>query len=286
MNDFQTVKNKRAPLRPGYLCVTIALTLAVCALGCMSVISSCEPNARYFTSSPLSTAFCVALALSAVSSVGALFIFKKERINITESNEGYAKAAKYLNLLPAALSLCVTIFFLSSKVLGEWGNAVIISSAVASLYFILKLFPRFIVMTVIFGVGVFALGAVVIASLYLDLAIELNSHFKLLVQFGAAGIILGTIADLRLILSPEAPKGFKLPDREFVRIGARGYIALKSLSLTLTATCASVVILYFIKGNSALGPHYLLYSVLYLAYAISAVSELIGAVISVIKGHI
>ena len=286
MNDFKTFKDMRTQLRVGYICVALAITLAVCTLGCMSVVSSCKEGARYFSASATVTIFAIGIALSIALSFAALFVFKKEPFHLADSSDGYAKVARYSSALPALASLGIAVFALLDGIFGAWGNAVMILGAVASLYFILKLCDRFPIAAVISGFGVFALCTVIITSLYLDLTIELNSHFKLLVQFGAAGMILGTIADLRAKLSPKAPNGFKLSDRDFIKIGVKGFIFLKLLALTLCAVCASVIILYFAIGHSALGAHYLAYSLLYLAYAISSASELIGAVISVIKGHI
>ena len=298
MNDFGTVKDKGAQFRIGYLCVTIALTIAVCALGCISVVSSCESDARYFSASTAVTVFAIAIALSIALSFAALFIFKKEPIKSADMSDGYARAARYSSVLPAFVSLGVALFSLFNEGLEQWSNAVMIFGALSALFFTLKLFTRLVTLKAVSGFGVFLLGAVIIASLYLDMTIELNSHFKLLVQFGAAGMILGTIADLRTLLSPSSPKKAKTSNdigeaensakdgEEVIKITARGFIFLKLLASTLCAVCSSVIILYFAVGNSALGTHYLVYSVLYLAYAISVVFELIGAIISVINGHI
>ncbi len=286
MNDFKPDKDNKTQLRTGYLCAIIALVLAISALGSMSVVSSCEKDARYLSASGMVTAFAIGLILAAVLSISALFIFKKERVELSASDEWYAKVARCSSLLPAALSLFVTAFAPFDSTLGEWGNAVMICGAISTLFFILKLFPRYIAATVISGFGIFALCAVIIASLYLDLLIEINSHFKLLVQFGAVGVILGTIADLRATLSSKIAGQQESAERESIKIRARGYVFLKSLALTLSAACASVIILYFIEGNTAFGAHYLVYSLLYLAYAVSVIAELIRAVLSVNTSHI
>ena len=286
MKDIDTVKDRTAPIRIGYLCVIIALILAVGTIGCMAVVTACEKDARYFSDAAMPVAFAIGIVIAILASFVPLFIFKKEPLDAVDSTAYAAKAARFSNLLPALLSLCVAFFALADEVLGEWGNAVLICGLIAALFFALKLSSRLEALKVISGFGIFALGAVIIASLYLDLTVEINSHFKLLVQFGAAGMIIGTMADLRAALSPRAPDGFKLSNREFIKIGVRGYVFLKSLSLALCVICASVIILYFIEGNTAFGIHYLVYSFLYAAYAVSTLTELIVTVLLVCKSHI
>lgn len=287
MNDFKAVKKSgEAQLRLGYLCAILALTLAVCALGCVSVVSSCEKDARYFSPSIIPAVFAIGIVLAVALSFSALFIFRKERTDFTDTSDAYSKVTRCTNLLPALLSLCLSLFALFDESLGEWGNAVMICGAVASVFFIFKFLSRYAIAKVISGFGIFALGAVIIASLYLDLTVEINSHFKLLVQFGATGMLIGTIADLRAALSPKASEGSASSDSELVKIGVRGFIFLKSLALVPCLVCSAVIILYFAEGNAAFGLHYLIYSLLYLAFAVPCAMELIGAVISVVKSHI
>lgn len=286
MND--SIKNARTAryIRIGYLCVVVALALAACAIGCMAVISSCAPNARYFDRSPMFFTFIALLALTVVTSFASLFIFEKERIDVLSAQERYEKVAKYSNGVTVLASLLVAVFALVDDSFGEWGNTVLILSLVVCLFYALKTFSRAIVLTVISGFGVFVLSAVIIASLYLDQVIELNSHFKLLVQAGAAGMIFGTIADLRARLSPKVPEGSKVSDSDFFRIGVRGYLLLKSISLLLCSAPATVVIIYFLEGNTAFRAHYFIYSCLYLASAVPSLCELISATRSAIKSHI
>ena len=281
MNDIDAVKDRTAPIRIGYLCVIIALVFAVATIGCMAVLTSCERNARYFSDTAMSVVFAIGIAVAIIASFVPLFIFKKEQLNADDSTQSPNKIARFSNLLPAFLSLGMAFFALADETLGKWGNAVLICGLVAALFFALKLSYRPSVLKVISGFGIFALGAVIIASLYFDLAIEINSHFKLLVQFGAAGMMIGTMADLRAALSLKST-----PNRDYIKIGVKGYVFLKSLSLTLCVVCAAVIILYFIEGNTAFGLHYLIYSLLYVSYAVSALTELIVTVLSVCKSHI
>ena len=286
MKDMDTAEGRMAPIRIGYLCVIVALAIAVATIGCMAVIGACEEDARYFSDATMPRLFAIGIAVAIAVSFVPLFIFKKE-LPLNFDLSGYdIKTARFSNLLPALLSLYAAFFALTDEVLGQWGNAVLICSLITALFFALKIFPRFTVPKVISGFGVFVLGAVIIASLYLDHVIEINSHFKLLVQFGAAGMILGTMADLRVELSARTPDGSKLPDSQFSKIGVKGYVFLKSLSLTLCLVCSAAVIIYFAKGNTAFGLHYLAYSLLYVSCALSALTELIVTVLSVTKVHI
>ena len=273
MKSFERIKDVRSHLKIGYLAVTLATTLAATAVGCMSVISSCEPSSRYFEKTPMSVVFAILLVLSLLLPFAVLLIFKKEDVDATSANQSYKIIARYSNILPALLSAILAVFALVYDGLGQWSNAVMVLAAVVCIFFVLKLFSRSTVLTVLTGFGVFALCAIIITSLYLDLVIELNSHFKLLTQFGAVGMILGTIADMRSMLSV-SPSNRK--------IGIKGYLLLKSVSIAMCAVCSLVIIIYFLEGNKAFEIHYLFYSLLYLAHAISSTAEAIGALRAVV----
>ena len=287
MNDSKkTARDSIAPIRIGYVCVHLAIILATVALGCMAVTYSCEHNARYFLSTTTTTFLWATLCLSILLSFGVLFLFKKEPIEHLSSMIKSAYVARISNVFPAVLSVLVMLFALFEETLGKWSDLVLILGALSAVFFILKAFKKPTSSKAITGLAVFGLCAVIIASLYLDFKIELNSHFKLLVQFGAAGVICGVIADIRAALSSSFYESSKTVQRNYVRITVRGYLFLKLLSVALSLVCSVTVAIYFAEGNTALGMHYLLYSLFTLAYAVSSICEIIAAVISVIKSHI
>ena len=107
----------------------------------------------------------------------------------------------------------------------------------------------------------FALGAAIIALLYLDFNIELNSPFKLAVQFGAVALILGTIADARSMLS---------------RIKAGWFIFFKSISSSLCLICCGLIFTAFGRGFKIFPDVYFVLSTLYACYAINSIAEIIS----------
>ena len=286
MNGSNTHKDRRAQLKVGFVCANLAAISAACSTGCISVISSCEPNARYFSPSVTVNIFWALLAFSIALSFVVLFLFKREPVSFLGSHLKSAKVARISNILPALLSAFVTLYAISKDSLGQWGKAVIILGTISIAFFVLKLFVRPIAAKALTGMAVFALCAVIIASLYLDFSTELNSHFKLLTQFAAAGVICGVIADIRAALSSSFYNSSKKIQRNYVRVYMRGYVFLKLVSILAASACSAAVILYFAKGYSAFGAHHLVYSLFALSYALSSTCELIAAVIGVVKSHI
>lgn len=256
------------------VCVIFALTAAACVYGSLAV-SGAEKLGRYLPNSAESTAFSISL-VAALVAVVIMLIFGKvaERITVKVDGNSVAEESKAtkvswiisrcFSIFPAAISFYVFYFAFSDESLGTWGNAVMLTAFITSLFFLFKIFKGMRAGKVISGFGVFALCAMIIASLYLDHEIELNSDFKLLVQFGAAGIILGTIADIRVVL---------------LRIKSRWYITLKAIAFIL-CVISSVIMLSAPVAESGLFPvAYFVYSKLYLAYVIPTALEIISALI-------
>ena len=279
-------KDKRAQAKIGFVCAHLAAILATCALGCMAVVSSCEPNARYFLPSITFNIFLAFLFGSAALAFAALFIFKREPISFMASPLKSARVARFSSILPALASFLTVWYAASDDSLGGWGKAILICGAVSIAFFVLKLFKHQIAPKALTGMAVFALCAVIVASLYLDFSIELNSHFKLLTQFAAAGVICGVIADIRAALSSSFYDSPKKVQRNYVRVYMRGYVFLKLISTLVASACSATVILYFAKGNTAFGTHYLVYSIFAFSYAVSSTCELIAALISAVKSYI
>ena len=276
MNDSKNYKDSAALFRTVCISAVIILAVTVAVIGCIAVVSTRTENSHYISKSVIRTLFFVGLVVSLISSVTLPISFKRARIDFTSSQDPFYAAGRYLSLLPALFSLLVSAFAIfEGGELAEWRAAVILLALCTTLFFTLKSLGRRGAGVILSGFASFMLFAVIIISLYLDLSIEINSHFKLLVQFGAVGMMLGTMADIRLMLTPKGSDD----NAELVRIRGFGFVALKSLSLILTAACASVVSICFAAGNTSLGNHYLVYSLLYLAYAISVICELVATAV-------
>ncbi len=256
------------------VCVLFALTLAACIFGSLAVSGEGEIG-NYLPHVAKATAFRITLACALAVAVALLFIFKNDRKGKQPNGEGEeCEPSRYLSVtelisrclsvLPAIVAFYVFYFALTDESLGSWGNAVMTSAFVSALFFLFKIFKNARVGKVICGFGVFALSAVVIASLYLDHVIEINSDFKLLVQFGAAGVIMGTIADIRVTLS---------------RISRAWFISLKASALVLCAACSAVILSLSVAHGEAFPLSYFVYSRLYLACAVPFGFEIISALI-------
>ena len=286
MNTSEKARNIALPLRLAYVCILLALVSAACVMAGVAIDTSYEAGARYFTDTPNATAFLAIMIAATVFSFVALFIFKKEPIDLNGTPSAVLWIIRSSNLIPALLALNVAYFALTAESLGQWANTILLFATVTTVFFALKILPGATVPKVISAFGVFALGAVIIASLYLDHVIELNSHFKLLVQFGSVGVILGTVADARAFLSAPVSASTDPRKDEFVKIRAGGYLFLKSISLVLCASCATATLLCFAAGDAAFDASYCIYSMFYFAHAVSSVFEIAGALIPSIKSHI
>ena len=146
---------------------------------------------------------------------------------------------RIFNLIPACgAAFTAYLFFYFSSAEGffesenKWAMYISVCGFICAAFFILKILGNKMLPNVMAGlrvlgsIGVFAFCALIIVSLYLDYTTELNSHFKLSVQFGAVGVMLSTMADARSALGG---------------ITTRRYLAFKSAALTLTSTCAASV---------------------------------------------
>lgn len=211
------------------------------------------------------------------------------------------------NIFPAcgaAISAYLFFYFSTAENIFEgenkWAGYISLCAGAASAFFILKIFgnkafPKLAAgLRVLTAIGVFALCTLIIISLYLDYSTELNSHFKLAVQFGAVGVMLGTMADARSALG---------------NVTVRRYIAFKSIALTLTSVCTALIItrmfdeidaykmencitslsvddlVIHFQSSPTVCASYVVSSIFFATYAACIVCEIIFAAITVRKGN-
>ncbi len=224
--------------------------------GILSAIATfqSEPNGKYLSGTG-SLLLTVAVAISLTVAIVGLLSFKSER-----SIEPIFRARAF-SLIPELAALFL-ICHLAMNNIGEWGNTILIFCLAATAFFVFKgqskVRPAF---RIAGAVGMLLLCTSIIALLYLDFEIELNSPYKMAVQFGAVGMMLGTIADARATLS---------------RIGAGWLVLLKSSASSLCLICAGLTLTAFARGTEVLPDIYFALSLLYLGYAISAIAETIA----------
>lgn len=224
--------------------------------GILSAIATfqSEPNGKYLSGTG-SLLLTVAVAISLTVAIVGLLSFKSER-----SIEPIFRARAF-SLLPELAALYL-ICHLAMNDIGEWGNTILIFCLAATAFFVFKgqskVRPAF---RIAGAVGMLLLCTSIIALLYLDFEIELNSHYKMAVQFGAVGMMLGTIVDARVTLS---------------RIGAGWLVSLKSAASSLCLICAGLVLTAFAQGTEVLPDIYFAFSLMYLGYAISTIAETVA----------
>ena len=210
----------------------------------------CSQNSKYLGGLG-KTLLAIAILVSVLLPLVCPIAFKGKR------DLGALEKAKWLHLIPALASFYLSGYTLLND-LGEWGDAILLLSLLAGIFFILKIIDGKEAIKIGGICCLLLLGTAIIALLYLDFDIELNSPFKLAVQFGAVGLMLGTVADARVILA---------------RIGAGWFILLKSIASSLCLICAGLIFVAFAQGFTVLPQIYLVCAVLYSGYAISAIGE-------------
>ena len=237
--------NKRAP-------IGIISSFLPVATGILALVAGfdCSLNSKYLGGLG-ETLLAIAVLVSVIFPLICPIAFKRDRdLSATEK-------AKWLHLIPAIASFYLSGYTLLND-LGEWGDAILLLSLLAGVFFILKIIDGKEAIKIGGICCLLLLGTAIIALLYLDFDIELNSHFKLAVQLGAVGLMLGTIADARAILS---------------RIGTGWFMLLKSIASSLCLVCAGLIFVAFARGFTVLPQIYLACAVLYSCYAVSAIGE-------------
>ena len=137
----------------------------------------------------------------------------------------------------------------------SWDMGFALIALGAAVFFMLKPLHGREAAKIFFSFGVLSLGIAIIAMLYFDREIELNSPYKLAVQFGAVGVMLGTLADAREVMS------------------------------RITLICIGSVVTAFAVGNTSLPEHYLIFALFYLPYSLMTATELLRVSLWAIKEY-
>ena len=239
----------------GIICSAIPLVAGIIAA---IIAFGCDINAKYLAD-PANLALTVTVvAAILVPFVCAVLLSRK-------SQECSVTRTGWNSLLPLAASIFLSYHTLVND-LGQWGDAILLLSLVATAFFILKMFNNSDTLKILCAIGVFALGTAIIGLLYLDFEIELNSPFKLAVQFGGVALMLGTIADARATLS---------------RIRSCWFVFFKSVASSLCLLCAGLVFTVFARGFKILPDVYLVLAIFYACYAVNSIAEIMSASIPI-----
>ncbi len=259
--EDNTAKNSTTPLH-AFLPIVCAFLALLGGLFSVIAVLNCQIDSKYLSGEGQSILPAVSL-ISTFFPIVCLPFFKGA------GSIAIPPASRFFSI-PTAAAFIYLIYFVtvfgvegnntSASSLGKWDTAILLLSITAALFFTLKLLNKAELLRAICAICIFALCTAIIAFLYLDFDIELNSAFKLAVQFGAVALIFGTIADARALLS---------------RIGYGWFILLKSIAASLSLICSCLVITAFARSFTVLPESYLALSIVYFCYALSVVAELI-----------
>ncbi len=256
------------------------ITLALAVFGCACVAADAsDPASRYLTdlgsSKVLLAVLIAAIALPTLASAA----FRGEKTSCMP-------LAIRLFSTPAAAASVFLSYFTYKNMKEIWGGISITKDGdaekylqyllpacalISAIFFVLKIFDNLETAKFICSLGVFALSTLIIASLYLDFSIELNSPYKLAVQFAAVAVMLGTMADMRHILS---------------KTGAGRFIYLKAIAAILALLASGLVFTVWPSEANAIPEGYFVYSLFYFSYAVSCCAELSAQTVAKVKSLI
>lgn len=254
----QPAKTKTDFKKPSRIALGIICSIIPIIAGVVATIVAldCNLNSKY-----IGDRASIALTIISIASVVLPFVCALilSRINTA----GKTKRVSWSSLLPLVASLYLAYHTLMND-LGKWGNAILLLSLITSAFFVLKMFINKDALKILGAIGIFALSTAIIGLLYLDFQIELNSPFKLSIQFGAVGLMLGTIADARATL---------------FRIKPAWFIFFKSVASSLCLICAGLILTVFSRGFNVFPEIYFVLSILYTCYAINSIAEILSVTI-------
>ena len=220
-NSVNNAGNSAKKFATVYKVASAILLAAILAVGSIAFAISFQTEGRYFVQSPIVFALYALLAVAVVLAISAPFIFKRETIS-----ENGGTFDKVFSLTTAVASALPFIYYIYSDLTARAAAAAAPSGSIESFYsgldtptLLLTVTSLFAVifsisralnfnriLTIISGYGTVLFCAVVITKFYLDFSVELNSPIKLLLQFSAAAMMIGTVSDLRPFLDlPSTP---------------------------------------------------------------------------------
>lgn len=222
--DSNIINNTDSPVKKSataYKVASAVLIVSVLTVGSIAFATGFQPQGRYFVSSPVLFALYALLAAAIIFALSALVIFKGKTISVYNGIGG-----KVFYLITAVASAIPFIYYIYSDMTARASAAtapsgsaesfyngldaitilVTVTSVFAVIFSLSCAFNLNKALTIISGYGQVIFCAVIITKLYLDFSVELNSPIKLLLQFSAAAVMIGTVSDLRVFTDkPHAP---------------------------------------------------------------------------------
>lgn len=274
MNDTQnnqstTPEGKKTCRRlPVFQNVLAALTVILALLGTATTFFSFDGESRYFENSAPSIALAIASGAAVALAISAFFVFKGVKLEKTPAkHRKSALALRALTVIHAAFCAFYAISGISAAQDDKNGDAsrtfavllIFLMFTLCAVYNVSHSIKLNKTLVIFSGFAQIAFCLYVIATLYFDRAVELNSPFKLIVQFTAAAIAIDTCMELRDVISG---------------VSTRAYIAAKTLSVSLGLLCAAIILCAVAKGAAIDGIGYVCYSSYFLLISICSDREL------------
>lgn len=260
-------KGDRSLLR-AFLAAAYAIAIILAALGAATVLFSFDNQTRYFRGTAISIALAATSAVVVVLAICAFFLFKSQKLQRAPiENRKVGRILRLLTILP----IVICAYYVITTTIENAKQNDTDSSVVPSVVLLFIMFTLCAVynvshamvlnktLSIFSGMAQIAFCVYVMTTLYFNWSVELNSPFKLIVQFAAASLAIDTCMEVRDIISG---------------VSTRAYVATKTLSMSLGSLCFAISLCAVIKGARIEGFGYLWYSLYFLALAICSAFDL------------
>jgi hypothetical protein len=238
------------------------------ALGAVSFAAYMNESGRYLRPSLIVIALYVVIAVTVILAFAALFLFP--RSNKVSSEQ---KWVKYTLLLPIASLLPIIAAAAKTVDAAAWADEskrlafiisiLIFATAIISLCYFISIILSFKgSVSAILGYFFIIFCILVIATLHMDYSFEMNSPFKVTVQFAAAFTALSALSDIR---------------NQLDRPSAKQYVLSKLCCLVFNALSLIGSIFAHSRGY---GSEYLTYSIFFTSCALCSSIEFFTSKVS------
>ena len=253
VKDLEAIRPYRELAKlSAYRVTATVLALATSLCGVLCAIFALDGKSRYFENSPLTATLWILIAISVAFSLSALFVFKsKHKIELCK----YPRLAGLWGNVPALIALSFpAIIFVGnySTAFKALAAIVCVLCAMSSLAHLFTFSPN---LKLICSYCEILVSIFIISSLYIDLSIEMNSPLKLLIQFSAAAVMIGTLCDCHKTIGHVSPK---------THVGAKSIVCIMGL------LCGAVCISLLIHRPETLPLSYYAYAAFLAAHSVSA----------------
>ena len=260
MNDKSITVTDREAQKLRIIRTLTAIIATISAISAaVAVLLTREDRSRYWGSTPAVYVFCAATALGVICAVACLFTFRSGTEEKLPTQSSPRRATEVISSFVLLLSAFAAFVSDTSAVL----KAVLVISVLVAALIALRGEYNGSVNSALVGTYAKTVFCILtISVLYLDMIVEMNSPFKLIVQFAAAAVALSALCDARRISGGVSAR---------MSVGAKVLVCLLGLSSGAVAIAGAIF-----KGE-LIPAQYFIYSAYFTAEAIYALISLFGA---------